>query len=483
MRYQLHFGFALLALIMLFGCSGHDSPSVTSAARLVIRWPEHSRLIPAASASVRVTLRNERGYESSNVANRPQNGALSVIQFAPIPVGKFTVLAVAYPTAGAAGTPQARGTTDITVEADATASVQVTMASTISKLAITPTAVSLKVDETQTFRAAASDADGAVVLIPTDGITWSVNGAAATIDPITGVLTAIAAGQAQVTATEKESTVAASVIITVTPKLTGKIIFLSTRDGNSEIYRMNPDGTNQQRLTNNPANENEISLSPDGQRILFISDRGENTNNPFHIFSMNVDGTDVQQITNGAEDDWGPIFTPDSTEILFFRTMTSGDEIFIMNADGTNQRRLTTNNVADVLPSMTPDKQWIVFERMVGKNYVLYKMKPDGTGAQAITNSEVDNWYHCLSPDGTTIAYTESNHITSIKLDGTMRKQLTFPTTYKDRRPWYSPNGAYIAYASGINGADDIYIMDADGSNPRRLTTSSSTDHFPVWGP
>ncbi len=476
-------GFALIGLAMLIGCSGGEKASVTSSARLTIHWPERTRLIPAACASIRVTLRNDRGFETSQTVDRPENGMVSIVHFEPIPVGGFTVLAVAYPGTGGAGTPQAHGTADVTVEPDTPAAIAVTMATTITRLAITPATASLRVDDTQTFRATAYDADGAVVLIPEHGITWSIDGDAASINPGTGLLTGVAAGQAQVTATETESNTTSAVIVTVTPKLVGKIAFLSTRDGNSEVYIMSPDGTNQRRLTNNAANDNEISISPDGRRILFISDRGPNTNNPFHIYIMDIDGTNVQQLTDTTEDDWGPIFTPDSTEILFFRTTTAGDEIYIMDADGTNQRRLTNNTVADVLPSMTPDKQWIVFERMVGKNYTLYRMKPDGSSAQAITNTDVDNWYHCLSPDGATIAYTESNHITTIKLDGTMRKQLTFPTTYKDRRPWYSPDGAYIAYASGVNGQDDIYIMEADGSNPRRLTTSASLDHFPVWGP
>src|SRR5258705_597860 len=50
-----------------------------------------------------------------------------------------------------------------------------------------------------------------------------------------------------------------------------RIIFVSTRDGNSEIYVMNADGTNQTRLTNNPADDQNPSMSPDSSKIAFTS--------------------------------------------------------------------------------------------------------------------------------------------------------------------------------------------------------------------
>ncbi|OPZ82459.1 MAG: translocation protein TolB [bacterium ADurb.Bin429] len=154
-----------------------------------------------------------------------------------------------------------------------------------------------------------------------------------------------------------------------------------------------------------------------------------------------------------------------------------------MNTDGTNQQRLTNNNVADVLPSMTPDGEWIIFERRVGEAYDLFRMRRDGSGLQNLTNAPPDDWYHCISPDGTKIVYTEGAHITTINIDGTGRRQLTAPVGYRDWRPWYSPDGKYIAFASNREGNQyDIYVMDADGQNPRRLTTSTSLDHFPVWG-
>src|SRR5881409_3615336 len=74
----------------------------------------------------------------------------------------------------------------------------------------------------------------------------------------------------------------------------GKIAFTSDRDGNQEIYVMNPDGTNQTRLTNNSIVDDHPMWSPDGQKLAFVSQRAAGG---FAIFQMNMDGTNRVEIT------------------------------------------------------------------------------------------------------------------------------------------------------------------------------------------
>src|SRR5262249_37103884 len=73
----------------------------------------------------------------------------------------------------------------------------------------------------------------------------------------------------------------------------GKIAFSSDRDGNSEIYTMNPDGSNQVRLTNNPGVDTYPTWSPDGRMIAFIS---QTPSGDVAIFRMNEDGANKTQI-------------------------------------------------------------------------------------------------------------------------------------------------------------------------------------------
>ncbi len=73
----------------------------------------------------------------------------------------------------------------------------------------------------------------------------------------------------------------------------GKIVFVSDRDGNAEIYSCNPDGSNISRLTNNAAMDDEPAWSPDGSHIAFVSDRTGHR----EIYIMNADGSNVVRRT------------------------------------------------------------------------------------------------------------------------------------------------------------------------------------------
>ena len=120
------------------------------------------------------------------------------------------------------------------------------------------------------------------------------------------------------------------------------IVFVSTRDGNPEIYSMNADGTNPRRLTTNAATDEQPSRSRDGRRIVFSSQRDGNP----EIYIMNADGTGQQRLTNdlsvdGAPQDSRPVFSPDGTKIVWDSTRGGLRRLFTMNADGGNQRPIS----------------------------------------------------------------------------------------------------------------------------------------------
>ena len=85
-----------------------------------------------------------------------------------------------------------------------------------------------------------------------------------------------------------------------------KIAFTSRRDGNWEIYTMNPDGTDLINLTNHPVADFHPSWSPDGTKIAFGSNRDGNE----EIYTMNIDGTDTVRLTNHPSVDIFPAWSP-----------------------------------------------------------------------------------------------------------------------------------------------------------------------------
>ena len=94
----------------------------------------------------------------------------------------------------------------------------------------------------------------------------------------------------------------------------GKIAFASTRDGNSEIYTMNPDGSAQTDISNNAANDLAPAWSADGTQIAFVSNRDGNQ----EIYKMNADGSAQTRLTNNAASDRVPAWTSDG-RIVFGR--------------------------------------------------------------------------------------------------------------------------------------------------------------------
>ncbi len=91
------------------------------------------------------------------------------------------------------------------------------------------------------------------------------------------------------------------------------IVFTSERDGNAEIYIVDPDGSKVLRLTDHPRMDANPVLSPDGRKIAFRSNRDGFDN----IYTMDIDGNNVMRLTNGSATDYFPEWSPDGTRILF----------------------------------------------------------------------------------------------------------------------------------------------------------------------
>src|SRR5438094_3798351 len=135
----------------------------------------------------------------------------------------------------------------------------------------------------------------------------------------------------------------------------GRIAFVS-REGNaqSDIYTMNPDGSDRQQLTFSQEYEAEPVWSPDGTKIAFAR-----YNNGFsEIFVMNADGSDQRRLTQ-SRSDYSPTWSPDGMKIAFWRidrTMPSSRGIFVMNADGSDQRAVaSTSDLWEPAPAWSPD--------------------------------------------------------------------------------------------------------------------------------
>lgn len=290
------------------------------------------------------------------------------------------------------------------------------------------------------------------------------------------------------------------------------VLFETNRDGDPEIYLMNPDGTQQINLTDHVGADSAPSWSPDGTKIVFESYRDGN----WEIYVMDADGSDPTNLSEESSDDYFPIWSPDGTKIAFMTDRESGGlppildaderivipmfdvEIFVMNADGSGQTNVTNSAAWDGYPSWSPDGRRIAFETdrddgpvildivPTDLGYEIYAVDADGSDPVRLSNSPDDDTYPSWSPDGSKIAFQSRRdgnaEIYAMNADGTGQVRLTNDPD-NDTMPSWSPNGNWITFHSDRDGNLEIYKMTSAGTSTTRLTNALDTDWGPSWSP
>jgi len=264
-----------------------------------------------------------------------------------------------------------------------------------------------------------------------------------------------------------------------------KILFTSSRDGNREVYIMNPDGSDQVRLTKHPANDLNAIWSPTGEEILFISDRDDVRD----LYLMDPDGSNVRRLFKKEVYRGRPAWSPDGTQIAYMHLRWDIDEypIYIATLGEQKEEELIMNAHN---PAWSPDGTEIVCSISVRLTIINVR-----TGKQKRPLSrKVADWQ--LQPSwsdvGNKIAFTghkdpplppdrkpgdpfppgweDKQTIFIVNSDGTDFKQLVAEAGPKASRPAISPNGEEVLYTQEINGLLQIFKVDVNSGVHTQLT-------------
>jgi len=268
--------------------------------------------------------------------------------------------------------------------------------------------------------------------------------------------------------------------------------------GNHQIYAINADGSGNIKLIEAIIGLNHHDWSPDAHKITAVGyiDGGYET---WSIHVFNVDGTDLTRLTTetGVWDN-EPRWSPDGTRIAFTRiypNQNNREEIWVMNSDGSDQYY---TGVEGVLGGWHPNGSNIIFTKESEGNYEIFVGGDNGTNIQQISFTGENEVMPRYSTDGNQVVYsiftgnlyTNTNastyEVCVMNADGTNIRRLT-NNNFFDGSGNLSPDGTLIVFSSDrhAEGQWDVYFMNNDGTNIQRVTNSASgiTAINPVWRP
>jgi TolB protein len=228
----------------------------------------------------------------------------------------------------------------------------------------------------------------------------------------------------------------------------------------------------------------------------------------YEIYAIKPDGSGLTEVTKSWADDLAPVWSPDGRWIAFvsLRDTLTGKwdlekgSIYITEFDLVrgvslgNVRRVTDNTASDGWPTWSPDGQRIAFHSKRDGNWDIWVINIDGTGLTRLTRHDAPDRYPAWSPDGRQIAFTSkrsgNEEIWVLDFDAALSGEgdsqavnLT-QSPSPDRYSMWSPDGRQLAFTTRRDGNYEVYLMGADGSNPRNVSNSpDTTEGLADWSP
>lgn len=303
------------------------------------------------------------------------------------------------------------------------------------------------------------------------------------------------------------------------PSAAGAVPFPSSAD--------EPRLTNLRMLTHGGENA-EAYFSADGKRLIFQATRpGESECD--QIYTMDIDGSNVRRVSNGLGRTTCGYFFPAGDRIIYSSTHEVSEtcpprpdysrgyvwalydyDIYIANADGSDLRKLTDSPGYDAEATISPDGSKIVFTSLRDGDLDIYVMDADGSNVKRLTHELGYDGGPFFSPDGTKIVYrayhpTDSAEVADYRAllqdrlirpgkldiyvmdaDGSNKRRLT-NNGAANFAPFWHPDGRRIIFSSNLADPTsrnfDLYLIDIDGQNLERVTTSPVFDGFPMFSP
>jgi TolB protein len=275
-----------------------------------------------------------------------------------------------------------------------------------------------------------------------------------------------------------------------------RLVLSSDRAGGQfrEIFMMDWDGAQVEKLSNHSSIAISPNWSPDGKKIAYtayVQRRSTKLRNA-DMFLYDVESGKRSQLSFRQGINSGANFMPDGKSVLLTISQGVAPDIYKIGYDGNLISKITSgpNASMNVEPAASPDGKKIAFSSDRSGRPMIYVMDADGSNVKRITFAGVFNSSPAWSPDGKKIAFggqTEGNFdVFIMNADGTEMTRLTSAKKKNGRPadnedPSFSPDGRFVVYTSNRTGKNQIYFSTIDGTEERRVTQDSHNYFKPKW--
>ncbi|MDD2716397.1 MAG: hypothetical protein PHW04_10960 [Candidatus Wallbacteria bacterium] len=256
---------------------------------------------------------------------------------------------------------------------------------------------------------------------------------------------------------------------------------------NMEIWRIRPDGSSLEQITNQPGIECSPCTSPDGTILYYIADYNKETAVYSHVLATGA----VTRISPVYQEIYDLSISRDGGKILLSgldpKLPDNDFDIYLMNSDGSGVTRLIANPGPDTFPRLTPDGNSVVFQSERGAGYQIYLYSiQTGKTTRLTSKSQCMAFSPCLTPDGKKILYglydrSATSGLYQMDLSGANSK-LIYKYPAGELCPTVSPDGRQ-AVVSILNEThrNQLFAVNLDGSSSRCFTAQDASYIFPYW--